>query len=47
MEFVDLDFVLDGLVAEVIGRAVADPQLDDAAGEPGGEAESVAGRTIV
>ena len=47
MEVVDLDFVFDGLVAEVIGRTVGDPGLDDAAGEPGGEAESVAGRIIV
>jgi len=41
VEVVDLNFVFDGLVAKVVGRAVSDPWLDAAPGEPGGEAEGI------
>ena len=37
VQIVDVDLVLDGRVAEVVGRAVRLAALDAAAGHPGGE----------
>ena len=41
VEVVDVDHVLDGLVAELVGGPEAEPMLDAGAGEPGGEALGV------
>ena len=41
MQVVDVDRVLDGLVAELVGRAVGRAALDAAAGQPDGEAPVV------
>ena len=38
VQVVDVDRVLDDVVAEVVGLAVDDARLDAAAGEPDGEA---------
>ena len=41
MQVVDVDLVLDGVPAELVGRAVDDPPLHAAAGQPHREAERV------
>ena len=41
VEVVNVDDVFDGLVAEFVGGAEAEPVLDAGAGEPGGEALGV------
>ena len=41
VQVVDLDLVLDGVVAVLVGRAVDRAALDAAAGQPDGEAERV------
>ena len=41
VQVVDVDLVLDGVVAELVGRAVDDAALEAAAGHPHREAERV------
>ena len=44
VQVVDFDDVLDGVVAQVVGRAVADAALDAAAAQPARKSPSCGGR---
>ncbi len=47
VEFVEVDGVLDDVVAEVVGFTEADPAFDPCAGHPHGEAARVMIATVV
>ena len=46
VEVVDVDFVLDGSEAELVGGSVGRASLHAGSGEPGGEAEMIVVSTI-
>lgn len=47
IEVVDVDAIFDHIVAEFVGRSVADAWLDTTAGHPGGETSRMVVATVV